>query len=45
MRIEPDGVPGLRTPINFSEGELSLERRAPDLGEHSEDIRLQLKRR
>jgi crotonobetainyl-CoA:carnitine CoA-transferase CaiB-like acyl-CoA transferase len=42
MRIEPDGVPGLRTPINFSDGELSLERRAPDLGEHREDILLQL---
>jgi crotonobetainyl-CoA:carnitine CoA-transferase CaiB-like acyl-CoA transferase len=45
MRIEPDGVPGLRTPITFSDGELSLERRAPDLGEHSEDIRLQIKPR
>jgi len=45
MRIEPDGIPGLRTPIKFSDGELSLKRRAPDLGEHSEDIRLQLKQR
>lgn len=35
MRIDPDGIPGVRTPIRFSESELSLERRAPSLGEHN----------
>ena len=38
MRINPDGVPGLRTPIVMSESELKLDRRAPKLGEHSQDI-------
>ena len=38
MRIDPDGVPGLRTPIRFSDAELKLDRRSPNLGEHSSDI-------
>lgn len=38
MRIDPDGVPGLRTPIRFSDAELKLDRRSPNLGEHSGDI-------
>jgi len=38
MRIAPDGVPGVRTPIQFSESTLSLNRRAPGLGEHNSDI-------
>ncbi|MFN3210648.1 MAG: CaiB/BaiF CoA transferase family protein [Roseovarius sp.] len=33
MRIEVDGVPGLRTPIRFSDADLSLERASPKLGE------------
>lgn len=37
MQIEPDGVPGVRTPIKFSDAELSLDRRAPNLGEHNPD--------
>lgn len=37
MRIDPDGVPGLRTPIRFSDAELKLDRRSPKLGEHSVD--------
>jgi len=37
MRIDPDGVPGLRTPIRFSDAELKLDRRSPKLGEHSID--------
>ena len=36
MKIEPDGVPGVRTPIRFSDSELNLDRRAPMLGEHDE---------
>lgn len=38
MRIDPDGVPGLRTPIRFSDAELKLDRRSPKLGEHSNDV-------
>ena len=38
MRIDPDGVPGLRTPIRFSDAELKLDKRSPNLGEHSADV-------
>ncbi|NND91558.1 MAG: CoA transferase [Granulosicoccus sp.] len=34
MRIQPDGIPGVRTPIRFSDATLKLDRRAPTLGEH-----------
>ena len=34
MKISPDGVPGLRTPITFSGTPLALERPSPKLGEH-----------
>jgi crotonobetainyl-CoA:carnitine CoA-transferase CaiB-like acyl-CoA transferase len=34
MKIDPDGVPGIRTPIRFSETPLSLDRPSPMLGEH-----------
>ncbi|HWL55304.1 MAG TPA: CaiB/BaiF CoA-transferase family protein [Paracoccus sp. (in: a-proteobacteria)] len=33
LRIEPEGVPGVRLPIRFSEAELSLDRASPRLGE------------
>lgn len=33
MRIEPDGVPGLRTPIRFSESVLATDHASPKLGE------------
>lgn len=33
LQIETDGVPGIRTPIRFSESPLSLDRPAPKLGE------------
>lgn len=36
MKIEPDGIPGVRTPIRFSDSTLNLERRAPKLGEHDQ---------
>jgi hypothetical protein len=29
MRIEPEGVPGLRTPIRFSRSELVLDKASP----------------
>ena len=35
MKIDPQGVPGLRTPIRFSNAELKLDNRSPKLGEHS----------
>jgi crotonobetainyl-CoA:carnitine CoA-transferase CaiB-like acyl-CoA transferase len=38
MRIEPQGAPGLRTPILMSESPLALERRSPRLGEHTEEV-------
>lgn len=34
MRLDLDGVPGVRSPFTFSEGELALDRPAPKLGEH-----------
>ncbi|MEL6807261.1 MAG: CaiB/BaiF CoA-transferase family protein [Pseudomonadota bacterium] len=33
LQIETDGVPGIRTPIRFSDSELSFDRPAPKLGE------------
>lgn len=42
MRIEPDGIPGVRTPITMSGAELALDRRAPRLGEHDGEIRAAL---
>ncbi|MEO8459357.1 MAG: CaiB/BaiF CoA-transferase family protein [Dokdonella sp.] len=32
-------VPGVRTPIRFSDAELALSRRSPLLGEHTEELR------
>jgi len=31
MRIDPEGVPGVRTPITFSDAELALDRASPKL--------------
>ncbi len=38
MRIEPQGVPGVRSPLTFSEAALDLSRRSPNLGEHTDEI-------
>ena len=38
MRIEPQGVPGVRSPLQFSEAKLDLGRRSPNLGEHTDEI-------
>ncbi|SES40770.1 CaiB/BaiF CoA-transferase family protein [Rhizobium sp. NFR03] len=38
MQIEVEGVPGVRTPLTFSEAELVLARRSPRLGEHTQEI-------
>ncbi|WP_439121596.1 CaiB/BaiF CoA transferase family protein [Marivita sp.] len=39
MKITPEGVPGVRTPITFSASELALDRTAPSLGAHTELVR------
>ena len=33
MRIDPEGIPGVRTPIRFSDAELALDRASPRLGQ------------
>jgi crotonobetainyl-CoA:carnitine CoA-transferase CaiB-like acyl-CoA transferase len=38
MRIEPQGTPGIRSPILMSANPLALERRSPNLGEHQDEI-------
>lgn len=42
MRIDPEGVPGIRTPIRFSDSELSLGRPSPKLGAHSMEVQAEL---
>jgi crotonobetainyl-CoA:carnitine CoA-transferase CaiB-like acyl-CoA transferase len=42
MRIDPDGVPGVRSPISLSASPLALGRRAPRLGEHGEEVLAEL---
>lgn len=42
MRVDLQGVPGVRTPISFSEAELALSRRSPRLGEHTCDVLAEL---
>ena len=32
MRIDPEGIPGVRTPIRFSDADLALDRASPKLG-------------
>ena len=38
MRIDPEGTPGVRSPIVMSESPLALARRSPKLGEHQAEI-------
>ncbi|MBN8887216.1 MAG: CoA transferase [Rudaea sp.] len=45
MRVENDGIPGLRTPIRMSESALAANRRSPRLGEHDAEVRAELARR
>ena len=42
LQIAPQGVPGVRTPILFSEDPLRLERASPSLGQHDDDVRAEL---
>lgn len=37
MKIELDGMPGVRSPFNFSDAELALDRPSPRHGEHQSD--------
>ncbi len=39
MRIEPDGVPGVRSPFVFSDADLALDRPAPGLGQHQDILK------
>ncbi len=45
MAIDPEGVPGLRTPITMSGAELSLDRPSPKLNQHGHEIRAEMKNR
>ena len=38
MKIAPGGLPGLRSPMTFSAASLSLDRPAPKLGEHQDEV-------
>jgi crotonobetainyl-CoA:carnitine CoA-transferase CaiB-like acyl-CoA transferase len=38
LLVAPGGVPGVRTPLGFSGAELSIERPAPKLGEHTSEV-------
>lgn len=42
MRVDNQGVPGLRTPLKFSDAALKSDRRSPRLGEHTEEILAEL---
>lgn len=38
MRLDLGGVPGVRSPFTFSDATLALDRPAPKLGEHQDDV-------
>ncbi|MDP3262691.1 MAG: CaiB/BaiF CoA-transferase family protein [Tabrizicola sp.] len=38
MQIAPGGLPGVRSPMTFSGAELALDRPAPRLGQHQDEI-------
>ncbi len=38
MRITPEGRPGVRSPMRFSGAELALDRPAPRLGQHQDEV-------
>ena len=38
LKIAPGGLPGLRSPMTFSAASLSLDRPAPKLGEHQDEV-------
>ena len=38
LQIAPEGLPGLRSPMTFSGAELALDRPAPRLGQHQDEV-------
>ena len=38
LQIAPEGIPGVRSPMSFSGSELVLDRPAPKLGEHQDEV-------
>jgi len=38
LQIAPGGMPGVRSPFTFSQAELALDRPAPTLGEHQDEV-------
>jgi crotonobetainyl-CoA:carnitine CoA-transferase CaiB-like acyl-CoA transferase len=38
MQIAPEGQPGVRSPMTFSAAELALDRPAPRLGQHQDEV-------
>ncbi len=38
MQIAPDGLPGVRSPMRFSQADLALDRPAPRLGQHQDEV-------
>lgn len=38
MKITPGGLPGVRSPMSFSGADLALDRPAPKLGEHQDEV-------
>lgn len=38
LQIAPGGVPGVRSPMTFSDASLALDRPAPKLGEHQDEV-------
>ncbi len=45
LAIESDGIPGLRSPIRMSDSETGTTTRAPGLGEHTEAVKAELRRK
>lgn len=43
MALDMNGVPGVRTPIQFSDATLTFDRPSPKLGEHTQEILNELK--
>jgi crotonobetainyl-CoA:carnitine CoA-transferase CaiB-like acyl-CoA transferase len=38
LKIEPEGLTGVRSPMTFSAADLALDRAAPKLGQHQDEI-------
>lgn len=43
MKIEPEGAPGIRTPIRFSRSGLALDKGAPRLGADTDSVKTRLR--